>query len=146
MLGARWEYLDVDGCILHLPPEITKTDTGRDVPLSSAAVSILRSLPRRSPHGLIFPIQVEALKSAWYAAVARGQKLYLEDCLRCGVDPEKKMLVDLHLHDTRHEAASRAFEKGLNLMEASVLTGHRDLRSLKRYTQLKAKDIAKKLG
>ncbi len=91
-------------------------------------------------------MQMEALKSAWQRAVVRGWTLYMEECQQCGVKPEKKTVVNLHFHDLRHEAASRAFEKGLNLMEASVLTGQRDLRSLKRYTQLKAKDIAKKPG
>ncbi|PIY06637.1 MAG: hypothetical protein COZ20_01150 [Gallionellales bacterium CG_4_10_14_3_um_filter_54_96] len=30
---------------------------------------------------------------------------------------------DIRLHDLRHEAASRLFEKGLNVMEAASVTG-----------------------
>jgi integrase len=52
----------------------------------------------------------------------------------------------IRLHDLRHEAASRLFEKGLNVMEAASMTGHKTLSMLKRYTHLNPTDIAKKLG
>jgi integrase len=53
---------------------------------------------------------------------------------------------DIRLHDLRHEAASRLFEKGLNVMEAASVTGHKTLSMLNRYTHLNPTDIAKKLG
>jgi integrase len=53
---------------------------------------------------------------------------------------------DLRFHDLRHEASTRLFEKGLNIMEVASITGHKDLRMLRRYTHLKAKDLARKLG
>ena len=52
----------------------------------------------------------------------------------------------LHFHDLRHEATSKFFEKGLNVMEVATITGHKDLRMLQRYTHLRAEDLAKKLG
>jgi len=33
-----------------------------------------------------------------------------------------------------------------NIMEVAAITGHKDLRSLQRYTHLKAEDLAEKLG
>tara|TARA_Y100001934_G_scaffold206423_1_gene244092 strand:+ start:34 stop:306 length:273 start_codon:yes stop_codon:yes gene_type:complete len=68
------------------------------------------------------------LKSAWRRA-----------CCRAGIS-------DLRFHDLRHEATSRFFEKGLNLMEVAAITGHKDLRMLQRYTHLRAEDLALKLG
>jgi integrase len=53
---------------------------------------------------------------------------------------------DLRFHDLRHEATTRFFEKGLNIMEVASITGHKDLRMLRRYTHLKAEDLAQKLG
>jgi integrase len=51
------------------------------------------------------------------------------------------------LHDLRHEATSRFFEKGiLNPMEVSEITGHKDLKMLKRYTHPRAEDLAAKSG
>lgn len=48
---------------------------------------------------------------------------------------------DLTFHDLRHEGTSRLFENGYQIQEVAVFTGHRDWKSLKRYVQLKAKDL-----
>ncbi|MHB1580757.1 MAG: site-specific integrase [Acidithiobacillus sp.] len=53
---------------------------------------------------------------------------------------------DLRFHDLRHEATSRLFEKGFNPMEVSAITGHKTLQMLKRYTHLRAEDLAKRMG
>ncbi|WP_319025869.1 tyrosine-type recombinase/integrase [Acidithiobacillus ferriphilus] len=53
---------------------------------------------------------------------------------------------DLRFHDLRHEATSRLFEKGLNLMQVAAITGHKTLQMLKRYTHLRVEDLAKLLG
>ena len=54
-------------------------------------------------------------------------------------------LQDLHFHDLRHEATSRFFELGLNVVEVAAITGHKDLKMLQRYTHLRAEDLARKL-
>lgn len=50
-------------------------------------------------------------------------------------------IVDLHLHDIRHEAISRLFEAGYRIEQVSVVSGHRDWAQLKRYTHLRAVDL-----
>ena len=110
----------------HLPD--TKNGEARSVPLSSTAIQTLRALPR-SLHGQVFPgLTTEAVKRAFARAVRRA-----------GIE-------DLRFHDLRHEATSRLFERGLNIMEVASITGHKDLRMLRRYTHLKAEDLARKLG
>ena len=52
---------------------------------------------------------------------------------------------DLHFHDLRHEAISRFFEKGLSVPEVALISGHRDLRMLLRYTHPMSEGILKKL-
>ena len=117
----------LDQQYVHLPD--TKNGDSRDVPLSPVARELLRDLLRnKSPDHLVFPIHYEALKSAWRRA-----------CERAGI-------IDLRFHDLRHEATSRFFEKGLNVMEVAAITGHKDLRMLQRYTHLRAEDLARKLG
>ena len=59
--------------------------------------------------------------------------------------PDPAFLVDLTFHDLRHEATSRFFEKGLNPMQVAAITGHKTLQMLKRYTHLKAEDLAEML-
>jgi len=55
-------------------------------------------------------------------------------------------MIDFRWHDLRHEATSRLFEKGLNIMEVASITGHQDLKMLKRYTHLRAEDLVARLG
>tara|TARA_B100000530_G_scaffold315469_1_gene245113 strand:- start:153 stop:608 length:456 start_codon:yes stop_codon:yes gene_type:complete len=55
-------------------------------------------------------------------------------------------ITNLRFPDLRHEATSRFFEKGLNVMEVAAITGHKDLRMLQRYTHLRAGDLALFLG
>ena len=55
-------------------------------------------------------------------------------------------MTDFRWHDLRHEATSRLFEKGLNLMEVATITGHKDTKMLMRYTHLRAEDLVKRLG
>ena len=52
----------------------------------------------------------------------------------------------LRFHDLRHEATSRLSELGLNPMEVAAIMGHKTLVMLKRYTHLRAEDLAQKLG
>ncbi len=105
----------------------TKNGESRVVPLSSRAVDLLSSLsPRIS--GRVFGMNPDSITQAFDRA-----------CFRAGID-------DLRFHDLRHEAASRLFEKGLNPMEVASITGHKTLQMLKRYTHLRAEELAKKLG
>ena len=53
---------------------------------------------------------------------------------------------DLNFHDLRHEAVSRLFEKGFNLIEVAAVSGHKELRMLARYTHLRAADLVQRLG
>ena len=38
------------------------------------------------------------------------------------------------------------FEKGLNVLEVSTISGHRELKMLKRYTHLNADDLVARVG
>ena len=53
---------------------------------------------------------------------------------------------NLRFHDLRHEAISSFFEMGLSVPEVAMISGHKDIRMLFRYTHLRAYDIAKKLS
>lgn len=123
-----WSNIDLKKCIAHLPK--TKTDTPRSVPLSKAAVAALKQLPRNIGEGKVFRLQAESVSQAFERAC----------------EPHRANLINIRFHDLRHEATSRLFEKGLNVMEVATITGHKTLDMLKRYTHLKAEDLAKKLA
>jgi integrase len=122
-----WKHIDLDKRVAHLPK--TKTDVARDVPLSSAAIVALKELPRRLD-GRVFGLQAESMSQAFERAC----------------EPHRANVANLHFHDLRHEATSRLFEKGFNVMEVAAITGHKTLDMLKRYTHLRAEDLAKRLG
>jgi integrase len=129
VLSLTWRNIDVLGRVALLP--MTKNGTARRVPLSSVALKVLeeeRQAPVQSISGVVFDIHPVAMDKAW----RRG-------CKTTGI-------VDLHFHDLRHEAVSRLFERGLNMMEVAAVSGHKTLSMLQRYTHLKAEDLAVKLG
>ena len=154
LLALQWENVDLKRRTAHLPD--TKNGDARTVPLSTTAVGILRALPSRPKAergkpveraaGPVFPTTAMALRKGFTRAIERAQQDYLADCQAARRKPQPGFLSDVHFHDTRHEAASRLAEKLSNVLELSAVTGHRDLRMLKRYYHPRAEDLAKKLG
>lgn len=61
-------------------------------------------------------------------------KVFKQACDACGIE-------DLHFHDLRHEGVSRLFEDKRPMEEVSVVSGHRSWENLKRYTNLKPKNL-----
>lgn len=129
ILALLWRHTDTGGRVASLP--MTKNGEARRVPLSEVAIRIVeeqRQQPVQCISGRVFSVHHIALEKAWVKA-----------CYRAGI-------TDLHFHDLRHEAVSRFFELGLNLMEVAAISGHKTLGCLKRYTHLRAEDLARKLG
>lgn len=125
LLSLRWQNVDLQRRTAYLP--MTKNGDARTVPLSSCAVAVLKTLPR-SIDGRVFPLTANALKHAWERA-----------CASAGIE-------DLHFHDLRHEATSRIAQRLPNVLDLSAVTGHKELKMLKRYYHPRAEDLARKLG
>ncbi|MBA5604956.1 site-specific integrase [Duganella sp. FT3S] len=121
-----WEEIDLKKQTAHIP--VTKTDVPRTVPLSKAAIKALKDFGVKE-EGRVFGLQPESISQAFERAC----------------EPHRANVRDVRFHDLRHEATSRLFEKGLNVMEVAAITGHRTLDMLKRYTHLRAEDLARKL-
>ncbi len=127
LLKLRWKDITLAKCTAKLFD--TKNGDDRVIPLSSAAMAALKSLPKHIS-GRVF----------WrWAASDSFNKTWTRACARAGIE-------DLRFHDLRHEAVSQLFEKGLNPMEVASVSGHKTLSMLKRYTHLRAEDLVKKLG
>lgn len=108
--------------------EDSKNGERRSVPLSSRALALLEGLPTPIAGGRYFHLKTHTV-SNYFPLVC-----------------EKAGIADLRLHDLRHEATSRLFERGFTLMEVASITGHKTLAMLKRYTHLSPHDLAEKLG
>lgn len=126
LLRLRWEDIDLASRTATLHE--TKNGYMRVVPLSSGALRVLESLSPRASGSVFSGLTGEAVKLAFKRATRRAG------------------LVDFRFHDLRHEATTRLFERGLELMEVASITGHRDPRKLRGYTHLKAEALARKLG
>jgi integrase len=124
LLKARWLDVNFEKRTMHIP--VTKNGHARTIPLSGEALVLLRNL-RASPAERLLPVTENSAKMAWKRLVKRAG------------------LADLRFHDLRHEAISRLFEKGLNVPEVALISGHRDPRMLFRYTHPNPELIAAKL-
>jgi len=111
----------IRGRVVYLPD--TKNGERRNVPLSKRALEIIQIMPENED-GRLFKYGADAY--------TRG---FIKACKAAGID-------DLTLHDLRHEATSRMFEKGLDVMQVKSITGHKTLQMLNRYTHLNADDLA----
>jgi len=125
ILLMKWDHVDHARKLLHIPE--TKNGLPRTIPLSSQAVELIRSMQGKNDQR-VFAVSVPWLRYAWGRIVSAA-----------GIS-------DLHFHDLRHEAISRLFEKGLSVPEVALVSGHKDVRQLFRYTHLRPEDVAKKLG
>ena len=102
----------------------TKNGDDRHIPLTKTAVQLLSNLTQLSD--FVFPISANCLRLAW------------ERCRK------KSNIKGLRFHDLRHEAVSRYFEMGLSIPEVALISGHKDVRQLFRYTHLKPESLIAK--
>lgn len=92
------------------------------VPLLGDSWAIVKRQPvTEDPR--IFPLHIQTVS-----------KYFTEACKALGIP-------DLHLHDLRHEGISAMFERGFDIAHVAVVSGHRDWRHLKRYTQIKPESL-----
>lgn len=152
LFQLMWEDIDLKKQVARLRE--TKNGDARSVPLSPEAVQILARLRPASVDGVIhilrgkvFRANVAATRVAFIRAIERARTKYVAACHRRGIEADTHFLTNLTFHDLRHEATSRLFERGVfDMMEVASITGHKTLAMLKRYTHLRAEDLAKKLG
>jgi len=118
ILSIRPENITID--YVYLPD--SKNGLPRKITLTKNAKEVLKDsiLP--------FPVSPNAVRLCWNRMIKRS-----------GIQ-------DLHFHDLRHEAISRFFEMGLSVPEVSLMSGHKDIRQLMKYTHIKICSISKKMN
>ncbi|MCR2830477.1 MAG: tyrosine-type recombinase/integrase [Acidithiobacillus sp.] len=119
-----WNDINFQDCIIKI--RISKNGFSRTIPMSIKCKEVLNSLTIEDDK--VFNIRNDSITQAFSRICDRAK------------------IEDLRFHDLRHEAVSRLFEKDFNIMEAASVSGHKDLRMLKRYTHLKAENLVEKMG
>ena len=122
ILKLKWIDVNLETRIASLYD--TKNGDDRHIPLTKTAVQLLSNLTQLSD--FVFPISANCLRLAW------------ERCRK------KSNIKGLRFHDLRHEAVSRYFEMGLSVPEVALISGHKDVRQLFRYTHLKPESLIAK--
>jgi integrase len=123
ILAIEWGHLRREDRSLLIPH--TKNGYPRNIPLSRIALGVLEGVGRSEER--VFAITVNAFRLSWQRLRYRAQ------------------IDDLHFHDLRHEAISRFFEMGLTTPEVALISGHRDMRMLFRYTHPMRRRVLDKL-
>lgn len=128
LLSLEWSNIDLRKQTALLP--ITKNGESRTVPLSKKAIETLKNIPIKINDSRVFWTwsKPDSFENTW-------RRMLNETAIQ-----------DLRFHDLRHEACSRLFERGFNIMETAHISGHKTLQQLKRYTHLKTEDIVTKMN
>ncbi|MEP1208406.1 MAG: site-specific integrase [Rhizobiaceae bacterium] len=119
---------------LHLDQRLLSVINGkegdRSVPLTRRAVVILQDVAAscHGPESVLFDITPHAVSTA----VRRARRT-------AGLSE------DIRFHQLRHTRCTIVARKGFNQAQMMVVTGHRDIRSVQRYTHLNAADVVKLL-
>lgn len=125
--SLQWKNVSFKKSSVHLPE--TKNSEARTVPLSPAALAILKNLAKAKNGDQIFALTAEQITESMKRLRARSG------------------LENLRFHDLRHEATSRFFENSdLDVMEIKAITGHKTLQMLSRYTHLRTARLADRLN
>jgi len=119
ILKLKWHDINLETGFASLYD--TKNGEDRKVPLTKRCIEVLNQLSRSHEH--VFHISATCLHQAWQRAVKRAD------------------IKDLRFHDLRHEAVSRFFEMGMSVPEVALISGHKDLTQLFRYTHLNPENV-----
>lgn len=135
----RRKDIKPDVCIVRgLSGDGSKNGEVREVPIFSREQCAHAGLPYlpdilddlehlpRAIDSRLFPIDQNVLKMRWRRAMKRA-----------GIE-------DFHFHDLRHVATGRIALLYTNVLDLSLVTGHKDLNSLKRYYNLSGADLLKR--
>lgn len=106
----------------------TKNGEDRIIPLSTRAFDAIQYLIAHSKSEKLLNYKKEWLTEK-----------FITHCRSLGIE-------NFRLHDLRHEGVSSLFEKGLNMIEVSAISGHKDMSMLKRYTHINPATLFKKIG
>jgi integrase len=125
IIAVRW--VDIDWKRRTARLSMTKNGLPRDVPLSTKALAALEELDR-STDRVFAGLTSDTLKHNFARLVKRCK------------------FANFHFHDLRHTAITRYARAGLNPIQLAVISGHKDIRMLARYTHLKAEELVEMMG
>ncbi len=118
LLAIKWSDLDLKNKLVHLNRKdcaaTGRQSSQRFVPLSPQSIALLKNYPKTNPR--VIDLTIGAARHGFNRArKAAG-------------------LNHLRFHDLRHIAISNMWAAGMNALQISEASGHKDLRMLMRYS------------
>tara|TARA_B100000963_G_scaffold358822_1_gene384440 strand:- start:492 stop:1208 length:717 start_codon:yes stop_codon:yes gene_type:complete len=124
ILKLKWDDIDFDRN--QITVRDTKNGSNRVIVLSSLLRDALVNTPQNNE--TLFTITASGLQQAFRKLTTRLQ------------------IRNLRFHDLRHEAISSFFEMGLSVPEVQLMSGHRTLDQLMRYSHASIEQIKQRVG
>jgi len=128
ILGLTWDQVDLKKGFVRLSPGMTKTKTGRSIPVPSVLVEMLSRIPRPIHTNRVFLFQgkpIQGVKTAFSAA-----------CRRAGI-------MNFTFHDLRHCALNNLRLAGNDYFKIMALSGHKTMAVFKRYNLVTEEELSK---
>lgn len=104
-----------------------KEGNDQEIPLLGVSWEVVQSQRKRPNEPRIFPYSPTTISNS-----------FTEVCKKLNIE-------NLVLHDMRHENISALFEAGWHIPEVAAVSGHKDWRQLKIYTQIEPAALHKKV-
>lgn len=124
ILKLRWDDVDVDRGVISIRD--AKNGHNRKVVISDRLAEHLAIIKRID--NALFSVSASGLQQA-FRKLTRQLQMH-----------------DLRFHDLRHEAISAFFELGLTVPEVQLMSGHRTLDQLMRYSHAQVAEIKRKVS
>jgi integrase len=149
VLNATWSNFDLDKGVWMKPSAHTKQRRDHRVPLSAAALTLLRGMKKTAASVYVFPGKADNqpltdIKHSWASVcIKAGLAVRVEKRNRDGKvmkDKEGRSVMtwkpDVRLHDLRHSFASLLVSGGASLPMIGAMLGHTQVQTTQRYAHL----------
>ena len=125
LIRIQRTHINFDNRTLLIP--MTKNQVPRTIPLTRKAIEIIEAIPENKTNYL-FTCTANTLTN------------------RFNTLKKRLKIENLRFHDLRREGTSRFFERGLQIPEVALITGHLTWKCLEIYTKISPADVAAKLN
>jgi integrase len=118
ILGLQWSFVDRDYTLLRLPPELTKEDRPRTIPINRHVEKVLKNTVRALHHDFIFTYRGNSFSEG---GIKRSFKTA---CKNTGVPYGRKTQNGMTFHDFRRTFKTSMLAAGVEKVYRDAIVGH----------------------
>jgi integrase len=122
IVNLTWGQVDLKDGFIHLKPEDTKTNEGREVPLNQFLIKMFQAMPRGLPGVRVFTLQ-DFPRDAFRRA-----------CKEANIE-------NFTFHDLRHTAINNWRLQGHDYFRIMAVSGHKTMEVFKRYNKVSREEL-----